>query len=172
MKNLRFPAMIMVALVIGFLVMLSSSAHALPERVASHFDASGRPNGWTDRSAFLLLMGGVGLTFPLLFAALFLLARFAPFFLTSASGGRWLAAGPGVTFNYLLRRSFWFGSMILAFIAAVQALILEANAASPPRLQTVTLMIVLAGFTVGVMFWSFSLLHHFSQMRRTAQPLP
>jgi uncharacterized membrane protein len=170
MKNLRFPAIIMTALVMGFIMLLWASVHSLPERVASHFDATGHPNGWIARTSFLWLMGGVGLIFPALFVALFLVIRLAPSWVAAPSGDASLRGGAGVTFTYVLRRSFWFSSMTLCFIAAVQALIIEANAATPPRLQTATLMVVLAGFTVGVMFWSFSLLHHFSRGRQSSQP--
>jgi uncharacterized membrane protein len=169
MKNLRLPAIIMAALVIGFLLLLGASVRSLPENVASHFDASGHPDGWTDRSTFVLLMGGVGLFLPVLFALLFLVIRFAPS-LEAPRSEKSIAGVPGITFAYLLQRSFWFGSMTLCFIAAVQALIIEANSATPPRLNIETLLIVLAGFAVGVIFWSFSLLYHLSRARRTARP--
>ena len=68
----------MIALVIGFAGLLTLSAHSLPLRVASHFDATGHPNGWTDRASFLWLMGGVGMIFPTLFVVLFVVIRFAP----------------------------------------------------------------------------------------------
>ena len=159
----------MVALVIGFAVLLAVSAHALPLRVASHFDASGHPNGWTDRTSFLWLMGGVGFIFPALFVVLFVVMRFAPSLLILPDEGSFTAV-PGLTLTYLLRRAFWFGTMTLCFMAAVQTLIIEANTATPPHLQTATLLVVLAGFTIGVMFWSISLLQNFSRARRVSQP--
>lgn len=170
MKNLRFPAIILATLVIGFVLLLAASAHSLPEQVASHFDASGNANGWTTRSMFVLLMGGAGLVFPILFMVLFAILQFAPGLLS------WIKqpAGeksPGVTFQYLMRRSFWFASMTLCFIAAVQALIVEANAATPPRLPTTTLLVVVCGFIVGVMFWSGNLLYHVCRGRRSSQPI-
>jgi uncharacterized membrane protein len=168
MKNLRFPALVMVALALGFIVMLAASAHSLPAQVASHFDAKGHANGWTDRSSFLWMMGSVGLIFPAVFAVFFLIMWFAPSLLKAPKTDAPTSA-PGFTFSYILRRSFWFGSMTLCFIAAVQALIVEANCSTPPRLQTATLLAVLIGFTVGVMFWSFSLLHHFSSARRSSR---
>lgn len=171
MKNLRLPAIIMAALVIGFLFLLGASSHILPDRVASHFDAAGRANGWTDRQAFIFLMGGIGLIFPIVFVALFFIIGFAPGWLRARPSEQNGTGAPGVTFTYLMRRSFWFASMTLCFIAAVQGLVIEANTASPPRLQTTTLVVVITGFVVGVMFWSGSLLYHFLRARRTSQPI-
>jgi len=165
MKNLRFPAIVLAALAVGFLVMTLSTAHLLPERVASHFDATGRPDGWTDRSSFLLVMGGVGLAFPLVFAISM------PFLILSKPGrSQLLKQSSGLTFADLLRRAFWFGSMTLCFIAAVQALVVNANASTPPRLQMAMVVIVVVAFTLGVMFWAGSLLYHFSRFHRLAQP--
>lgn len=161
----------MAALVVGFVVLLSAASHTLPERVASHFDSAGQPDGWTDRAVFLWLMGGVGLAFPMLFVVLFVVIRFAPRWLPPAAASRLNSDGPGATLTYLLRRYFWFGSMMIGFIAAVQGLIIEANTVSPPRLQTAAMVIVVAGFTVGVMVWAFSLLHHFWRVRRSARPI-
>jgi len=171
MKNLRLPALIMAALVIGFLFLLGASSHILPDRVASHFNAAGQANGWTDRQQFLFLMGGIGLVFPFVFAALFFVICFAPGWLRARPSEDHGNGGPGVTFTYLMRRSFWFASMTLCFIAAVQGLVIEANSATPPRLQTTTLLVVISGFVVGVTFWSGSLLYHFFRARRSSQPI-
>jgi hypothetical protein len=108
--------------------------------------------------------------FPTLFVVLFFVIRFAPSLLILPEKGTFTAV-PGLTLTYLLRRAFWFGSMTLCFMAAVQALIIEANTASPPHLQTTTLLVVLTGFTIGVTIWSISLLQNFSRAHRLSQPV-
>ena len=70
MKTLRFPAIVLAVLVIGFVALLFGSASYMPERVASHFDAAGNPNVWTSRSSLLMSMGFFGLVFPLFFVVL------------------------------------------------------------------------------------------------------
>lgn len=60
MKTWRIPLIVPGALYLGFVAYLALSAGALPARVATHFDASGRPNGWMSRSshvAFTLVFG-------------------------------------------------------------------------------------------------------------------
>jgi len=50
MKTSRTPAIILALLLIALGAYLISSASQLPERVATHFDGVGRPNGWMSQS--------------------------------------------------------------------------------------------------------------------------
>jgi len=42
----------------------------LPERVASHFDGYGRPNGWSSRDAFIAINASVTLLMAVLYAGI------------------------------------------------------------------------------------------------------
>ena len=51
---------------------------ALPERVASHFDGAGRPNGWSSKESFVGLMLGMTVFHAALFLGIEQLVRRAP----------------------------------------------------------------------------------------------
>src|SRR5207237_1170658 len=118
MKTLRAPIIILGLLYFGLPVSLAYSAGELPERVATHFDASGQPNGWMSRHGHIIFIMLLGLALPLLVAGSFFCLRFFP--------GRginlphreyWLAperrAG---TFSYLLRHGLWFDCLWVWFM--------------------------------------------------------
>src|SRR6266700_2628152 len=78
MKTLRAPNIILGLLYFGLLVSLAYSAGELPERVATHFDAGGQPNGWMSRHGHIIFILLLGLALPLLVAGSFFCLRFFP----------------------------------------------------------------------------------------------
>ena len=65
MKTILIPVIILVVLCIGFLVYVHYSTALLPERVATHFAADGRPNGWMSKDKHFWFMAGFGVGLPL-----------------------------------------------------------------------------------------------------------
>ncbi len=65
MKTLRTPLLVLGLLYLCFFGYLAASSSQLPERVATHFDGSGQPDGWSSRSDHLRFMLVFGLAFPL-----------------------------------------------------------------------------------------------------------
>ena len=57
MDSIRFPFSILLALVVFIVAQCAYFYPQLPETVASHFNASGVPNGWMSKGAFLAIMG-------------------------------------------------------------------------------------------------------------------
>ena len=53
MKSLLFPVAALLLLTAGLVVHWREYTPQLPERMASHIDASGKANQWTDKSTFL-----------------------------------------------------------------------------------------------------------------------
>ena len=78
MKSLLVPAIILFLLYQCFLGFWAWSGSRLPERVATHFDTHGKPNGWTSRSANQRFMLAFGLVFPLSIVLLSYATRFLP----------------------------------------------------------------------------------------------
>jgi uncharacterized membrane protein len=70
LRTLRAPLLVLGLFYVCFLGCLAASNTQLPGRVATHFDASGQPNGWMSRTAHLRLMIAFGLGFPLFVPAL------------------------------------------------------------------------------------------------------
>src|SRR5262245_53721935 len=78
MKSFRFPTLILSALFLGFIGFVIVSSARLPERVATHFDLGGQPNGWMPRSSHVWFMLAFGLAFPLIVPILAFAARYLP----------------------------------------------------------------------------------------------
>jgi Domain of unknown function (DUF1648) len=77
MNTLRAPALVLGLLYLCFFGYPASSSSRLPERVATHIDAHGQPNGWMSRNAHLGFMIVFGLGFPMFVPALVYASRFA-----------------------------------------------------------------------------------------------
>ena len=69
MKKSRTAAFVFGLLLVGYIVFLTCTISLLPERMATHFDASGQANGWMNRSSAVVFQGVVGLILPLIIVA-------------------------------------------------------------------------------------------------------
>jgi hypothetical protein len=74
----KSPLLVLGVLYLCFFGCLARSSSQLPSRVATHFDGSGRPNGWMSRTAHLQFMTVFGLGFPLFVPALIYASRLLP----------------------------------------------------------------------------------------------
>jgi hypothetical protein len=164
---------------VAFLVEVVYSVTLLPDRVASHFDFEGQPDGWMSRFTTLLFMAVFGIVFPLLLPALFYGIRHLPdSALNLPDRGYWLAPERREeTHGFLFRHALWLACMQVGFAMVLHALVVDANLQTPPRLSG---GIWGAGglFLAGVIAWIWCLLRHFhrpdvssglaSNMTRTA----
>ncbi|MFA6287192.1 MAG: DUF4019 domain-containing protein [Opitutaceae bacterium] len=151
-------------LVAAFAALLALTAHELPVRMASHFDETGRANGWMERTPYLLFIG----TLPCFIAALFAASAWSlkklPVRLinlphrdhwlaperraaTAASFGRWMA-GPAC--------------LLVVFFAELHLTTLLANRLIPPRLESGLLLGPTIGFLSALMVWMVGLVLRFS----------
>ena len=76
-SGLQRDRFLLAAVLLGALGHLAIYYPALPDRVASHFDAGGHPNGWMSRDAFAWT---ISLTYAFLGGGLLLLAQVLPRF--------------------------------------------------------------------------------------------
>ena len=130
------------------LVFLAGTLPLLPEPVAVHFDGQGQPDGWMSRTTHVLFMA----LFVVLMMGLFLALPA----LTRGRGSRWLS---------IPKREQWltpanrprldalladFGHrcavLMGAFLLALQALLVDANQAHPPRLDNALTIGLMAAF--------------------------
>jgi uncharacterized membrane protein len=131
------------------------TAPQLPERVATHFGASGEANGWMTRDGhvrFLLLMG---FAVPAFLVGVFALVR--------RLGGRglniphkdyWLAPErEEETFAFIQRQGFWMAALFIGFFAAIQRSIVVANSHSPATLTAKDAAWSLGPFVVAMFIW-------------------
>ncbi len=145
-------------------VFIVLSGAALPERVASHFDAAGAANGFMPRTAYLVVM--------LVVCAVPVLASMA----MASSIGK-----PKTRIN-LPRRNYWlaperrdetvrrirrgmaqFNSRLLVFLCFVQWLVVRANEQQPAHLDSAWMIAGLVVFAVVMVVWLLGFARQFRQ---------
>jgi uncharacterized membrane protein len=90
----------------------------LPDKVASHFGASGRPDAWASKEFFLkiylIAVAFVAVLFP---ATGFLVSKIPNNFINLPNKDYWLSPERRqVTVDFLLRQFLWFGSATLMLL--------------------------------------------------------
>jgi uncharacterized membrane protein len=165
MKPLRSAIILLLSLYAVFAGSLLYAAGQLPERVATHFDFRGKPDGWMSKEADLLFMAAVGFGLPLFIVGLSFATRFFPRRLVNLPHrDYWLAPERRkATSAYVGNHSLWLASMMLAFLTAVHLLMVFANAQPSARLDTPTILALLAFFIAGTGLWGWRLYRHFDR---------
>jgi len=167
MSGTRLPWSIFGAIVVCAAAQSIAAFPQLPDRLTSHFGASGLPNGWMSKPAFFAL-----------YAAIVALAAFvglyAPRSIAKKSPERinlpnkeyWLAPERREqTFAFFARSFAWYGCALLLILVLAMGLAIQANFSSPPRLATGPVLAVIGGFVVFNLLWVIQLLRHFSNPR-------
>ena len=139
----------------GLALLLLLTLGRLPALVASHFDASGTPNGWSTRTGYAAVLLLVGALLPLGVVALVgRLTRAGPQLLNIPSREYWRRPEHAEEAVRRARAYVWWLACIMAATGlAVHWLVLRANALQPPRLATPGIIAVLAGVLVAVSAW-------------------
>ena len=143
----------------GFVYFTSAQ---LPDRVATHFNASGIPNGWMTRGThieFTLLMG---LVIPAFVLALFSLVRRFPGLMNIPYKDYWLAPERRQqTFNFIQQQGFRFAAMFILFFAGIHWSILCANRQNPAILSNTQVGWIGGAFTAAAALWVLVFIVHF-----------
>jgi serine/threonine-protein kinase len=165
MKALGKPVLILVLLYLSFVACLLVSGPFLPERVATHFDGAGRPNGWMSRNGHLLFTLGLGTGLPFVMVGTSFLVRYLPSgMINIPRRDYWLVPERrGAACAYLLRHSLWLGCLTVAFVLCIHLLILESNTGGKPRLSSPTILGLAGGYVAGLACWIVTLFRHFSR---------
>lgn len=161
------PLLVSFALYFVFASVVVGTAGGLPDRVATHFNGSGQPDGWMTRAnhvRFSLIFGfAVPFIAPLLCA---LLGR------TSTGAGiniphrdYWLAQERrSQTMSYLVRTALWYSVLMVLFFTAIHFSILDANRRRPPHLETSHVLLIAGGFLIATVLWAWRLINHFRRV--------
>ena len=109
----------------------------LPDRMATHFDAAGRPDGWAVRQTYVLSMWAIGLGLPAFMMGIFYVARFLPAGLINYPHRHyWLTPERSAgTFQLLFRHGIWLAGLEILFLAGLHWLLVPANRQAPPVLS-------------------------------------
>ena len=143
-------ALVGVTLAIGALTL--GTASQLPDRVATHFDWNGHPNGWMDRETYVIVMLGVSVALPWLAYAMMLLGR------RVRDEDYWLAP-PRREATLRAMRAFAAAlALAIALLGATMHFaIVKAHATQPIQLDNGTLVTAIALFAAAMI--GFAIAH-------------
>lgn len=150
MSDPRIPKNIFFVILAAGLLQFLHDFPLLPERMASHFAASGYANGWMTKSQFLITY--IAILLPALVLEFWLPRRIA------RKGGKglnlpnkeyWLAPERRAeTFAYLENFFAWYGCAFLLLEVFAMGLAMRANFQSPPRIATLPIVSAIVAFIV------------------------
>lgn len=151
---------------VGFTAVLASALFGwqeLPQKMASHFNASGVADGWMNRTPFVASMLAFGLSIPAFVLVFLYCARFLPpQVLNLPNPAYWRAPeNYGRACEILFRSALVFAGGFLLWQAAFLHLIVRANKTHPPVLdssQAFLLTAILLAFSCG---WVITLIARF-----------
>ncbi len=126
---MRFSRLLIFLLIALAFLQAAHYAPLLPERVASHFDAAGRADGWSSRNGFLLFnlvfILGMGLLFLGLTAWL---PKMPADWINLPHKDYWLAPERrAATFNTINGQMEWLAAATVALLLALTQITIEAN---------------------------------------------
>jgi uncharacterized membrane protein len=127
----------------------------LPQVVASHFGASGAPNGWSSRPAYAALLVAVGAVLPLAVVGLVsTLSQRGPQRLNIPARQYWSRPENGAEAVRRVRAyMWWLGCIMTGFALVLHLLVVDANARVPPHLSTRGIVGLLSGFLLAIGLW-------------------
>lgn len=156
MKKRRWlPVVVYLLCLVGAGVVWWACSHNLPQKVATHFDISGRADGWMSGSEFLRSFGLFGLLLPLLVPAIMGILRILPErWLNIPQKDYWMRPeNRGEIGRFLFPASFWIAAANVLFVAGLFYLTVEANRQSPPVLNGFGMAVLTGGFLLAVLGW-------------------
>ena len=166
----RIPVILLILLLALAAAHISYFAPRLPDTVVSHFDASGTPNGWMPRQAFLLLYGVLVLVLCIPFLLLGPLIKVIPDRLVNLPNKQyWLEPSRRAeTYAYLQQWGYWFCDVLLAFLISTMHLAIRANLQPDHRLSPM-LWFFMIGFVCTAIGMTVAL---FMRFKRLPEPRP
>ena len=143
-----------------------NSVGDLPEKVATHFNANGVADGWTNRDHYRLFI-------VLFLVGLPLLLVWVMAGLPRLTNGRgqipnceyWFAQKRRhTTESFLIGHACWLGCLTVAVIYGMHISILRANAMTPSVLASDRFITMLVVYLCGLVWWTATFLRHFQRV--------
>jgi uncharacterized membrane protein len=166
MKSNRAALLLFCVLLGIFIAVLLGTSSLLPERVATHFDAAGNPNGWMTRNGAIIVMGVVGLLLPLFIVSTGWLLRILPTSLINLPHKEyWLAPEHREeTSRWLTQFFVWVGCLLVVFLTALHLMVVAANRSPAPRLSSVGIYSAMAVFISLIALAAVKCFEHFRRI--------
>jgi serine/threonine-protein kinase len=130
------PIIVFVLLCLGLAGTAAYYLPVLPERLATHFDAAGRANGWSDHAGFVESVSALVVIMAAIFLGGGLIGRIPDRLINLPNKGYWLAPERRDQALAFLRDWLrWFIVLTLAMLTLIIGMALRANLAAPPELS-------------------------------------
>jgi len=144
------------------MVMLNSGS---PDKMATHFDAAGHPNGWMTRSSSEGFFAVFGVGFSAFFIGITYVIRLFPSSTINVPNSEYWRSPEhfGEACEFLFAHSFWLGSFALLWAGAMNYLIVVANRSNPPLLSTPCVWTLSGLFLAGTIAWVAGILRFFGR---------
>ena len=165
MREIGASGFLLFALAMVGAASLVCAERVLPDKVASHFGAQGKPDGWMSREGYVQSMGLIGFATPVFLLGIGFAMRVVPGDMMNLPRREyWLSPERRHETNEYMARQFgWMACLSLALIVALNWLTIEANRASPPRLSDAVWGLFVV-FLVSVAIWIVRLIWHFNRV--------
>lgn len=162
-QGLLTPAAVLALLYLCFAAGMVFSALLLPDRVATHFNLQGEPDGWMNRSSHLLFFSVIGVVLPLGTVGASLWLRHAPDSTINIPRREyWLAPERrSETLGFLSGSLQWLACELLVFLLGIQILVVRANRLQPVQMETTLLWILSALLVAAIAVWTIATLRRF-----------
>lgn len=166
MDDPRLPRFLYAFLIVVCLLMMAYYYPQVPQRMASHFAADGRANGWQSREAFFVLIILVSASSAVVcFLAPRQIAARANAKINLPNRDYWLAPERREeTMRFISATMAWFGCGILFVLISGTFLALQANLAPEHRFNSEAMLVVLGGFLLGLLGLLVRLVRHFQKV--------
>ena len=155
----------LVCLTVFAVVFVVYTSQYLPERVATHFGASGHADGWMSRNGYVFFMATlmVGMSALVSFVAGTLPRKF-PQWTNVPHRDYWLAEERREeSLLFLSAHGKRLGYAIVMLMLGMHYVILLANHTQPPALPGSKFSAILIGFAIALVWWIVRLYRRFSK---------
>ncbi|HEY9616658.1 MAG TPA: DUF1648 domain-containing protein [Microcoleaceae cyanobacterium] len=160
---MKYPIYVLTAVMLVVILQTLYFYPQLPETIASHFDALGKPNGWSPKSVFFVIYAGVlALDAWLFWGMPQAIERRPDRQINLPHKEYWLAADRRAdTFAFIREQLRWFGVANLLLMVCVFQLAISANLNPPPKLPVVQIWTVLGAYLIYTIGWLVNFYQHF-----------
>ncbi|MDB6075187.1 MAG: serine/threonine protein kinase [Verrucomicrobiaceae bacterium] len=149
------PIAVSVTVTVAYVVSTFLFMQGLPAHLATHFDATGRPNGWMTKAETIRFDLLMGLGMQALLILLFSIMRFIPArFVNMPHKDYWQKPENFRTAcTYLARYALWLGSLMLLWMILLNYQVAEANRALLPHLDPSGFVVAMGTFAAMLVLW-------------------
>jgi uncharacterized membrane protein len=164
-RKVRVPQAVFLLLVFLGILQARNFANGMPGVMATHFGASGSPNGWQTKGQFFvveIVMLGVCLLIG--FGVPWIISMAPPSLVNLPNKEFWLApVRRDHTLAVFRMQMAWFACALLTFLIIVNQLVYNANQSVPHQLNGPQFTMALVAFLGFVAIWTIRLISYFSK---------